>query len=96
MALKLLNSNLFELAGAPMWLHLGTAANGMKEYICFVNIITNQCYCERFEGTQLVSIENDNEFEDVARFFTEQGISDLKRVSIYMSKKRADSLAKGQ
>jgi hypothetical protein len=100
MALSLINSDIFQLPTSgpttEVWLHLGTAHDGLKEYVCLTNTRNNKCYVEKWSGTQLVAIDDDNEFEDVARFFEMRGLTDMKRVANYLGKRKADALAKGK
>lgn len=68
-----LNPKIF--GGGP-WLHLVSFVRGLKEYMCFKHMPTDQIYIEELDPTSptlFKKIESKAEFEDVQNFMKELG-----------------------
>ena len=72
-----LNPKIF--GGGP-WLHLVSFVRGLKEYMCFKHIPTDQIYIEQVDPTSSTlfkKIDSQAEFEDAQDFVRQLGHLDL-------------------
>lgn len=75
----LVDSNVFALPGTSRrYFHLATVHMGLREFICFLDALTQQCYVEEITGGQLNFIEEEELATDLTRFLEEKGITDLR------------------
>ena len=72
-----LNPKIF--GGGP-WLHLVSFVRGLKEYMCFKHVPTDQIYIEQVDPTSQTlfkKIDSQAEFEDAQDFVRQLGHLDL-------------------
>lgn len=82
MAFKLSSTNVYELPGTnARFIHIATVHNSLKEYICFIDTNTNQCYIEDITGGSLKFIEDDNLAHDIAMFLQHHGVTDMRKIN---------------
>jgi len=78
---KIIDSNIKPLPGTNgRFVHLGTIHNGLREFICMVDKVTEQCYIEEITGGHLSFIEDDSLALALAKFCEEQNIISMNRV----------------
>jgi hypothetical protein len=76
---KLADSNIFKMKGSDVFYHVATIHNGLREYICMIEALTQQCYIEEITGGHLSFIEDDNLALALAQFCEEKGVKDMGR-----------------
>ena len=75
--MKLIDSNRYYLPNTKkQWLHLGTATDGLHEYLCMAEVQSQRIYIERITGGQLEFISDDGLAAGLANFFEEKGVTD--------------------
>lgn len=58
--MQLADTNRFFLEGTnKQFLHIATVLEGVREYMCFANVNTNEVYIEEVTGGHLEFIEDD-------------------------------------
>lgn len=73
--MKLADSNRFYLPNThKQYLHLATVQDGLREYLCFANVRTQQIYIEEVTGGQLEFIEDDQRAAALHDFLVECGV----------------------
>jgi hypothetical protein len=66
--------------GGGPWLHLVSFVRGLKEYICFKHVPTDQIYIEELDPTNpslFKMIDSQAEFEDAQAFLKERGYLEI-------------------
>ena len=78
--MKLLNTNRFYLAGTNKhFVHLATVTYNIREFMCFVDTISQKVYIEEISGGHLEFIEDDSLAQALASFLTEAKILDMTK-----------------
>ena len=82
--MKLINTERFYLKGtANRWIHLATVHDSVKEYMCFMDLLTNQTYIEEITGGGgPYRIEDDSLAEALTNFLTRKGILNIGRPTL--------------
>lgn len=76
--IKLINTNRYELKGTNgRWIHLATMHDGLHEYVCIVDKLTNKCYIEEIDFHGLHQIDDDNLINDLKQFLDDNKILDI-------------------
>jgi hypothetical protein len=78
--MKLVDSNRFYLPNTHgQYLHLATLQRNLREYVCFVNVQTQQVYIEEITGGSLQFIEDDKLAEAIHNFLVDVGVLRMDR-----------------
>lgn len=81
MGFSVVNTNIFELPGTNgRFVHLASVHNGVREFMCFLDALSQKCYIEEITGGSLTFIEDDNLAFDLAKFCDDKGFTDMKKV----------------
>jgi hypothetical protein len=57
---------------------MASVTEGLREYMCFVDMTNQKCYIEEMIGGHLAYIEDDSCVEEIANLLTEKHILDMK------------------
>jgi len=80
MSIKLINSNIFDLPGAPGWVHLATLQNNLREYMCFRDTVSGKIYIEGITGGCLEFLEDDSLAKELYDYLVYKGILCIGRI----------------
>lgn len=93
MAFTIVNTNLFVLPGTDSrFIHLASVHDGLREYMCFLDGVTQKCYIEEITGGSLKFIEDDNLAFDLAKFCDDKKITDMKKIMELCHNYRVNSM----
>ena len=74
-----LNTDLFFLPGTSnRFVHLATLANAFQEFMCFVDVHSEQFYIEEITGGHLEQIKDESLFKDLENYVSEYNILRLR------------------
>jgi hypothetical protein len=81
MSIKILNKNIFFLSGTKKrFKHLASVQMGVREFMCFFDVLTSKVYIEEISGGHLEFIEDDKLAKELAVFMDEHGLTEISRV----------------
>lgn len=72
--MKVINSNRFQLPGAPGWIHLATVQHNAREFLCFAFAPRAQVYIEEVSGGSLLFIKDEFLHKEINDFLVEEGL----------------------
>lgn len=83
--MKLIDTNRTYLpvqGASKRWLHLATVHDGVREFMCFADRVSNQIYIEEITGGHLSRIEDDSLAEALADYLRDKGILDVNKPTL--------------
>jgi hypothetical protein len=77
--MKLLDTNRYYLKGTSnKFLHIATIEYGIREFMCFFEVIENKLFIEECTGGNLQFIDDDDLATELSNFLFHKGTTDLK------------------
>lgn len=78
-----MNTNRFYLEGTNRrFLHLASVSAGVKEYMCFIDNLTQKTYIEEISGGHLEFIEDDFLAFELSKFLEEEGVLQINKPAL--------------
>ncbi len=77
---KLVDTNRFYLKTQEKnrFLHICSVQRGMREFVCFIDQRTNQCYIEEITGGHLDVIKEDSLHSDLSKFIDQKRLLHIR------------------
>ena len=94
---KVISSDIRQLTignSSVKWLHLATIHHSVREYMCFLEVASNNCYVEEVTGGQLRRIDDEELANDLAKFCDEYGLTSITRVANWVASQGGESNGK--
>jgi hypothetical protein len=80
---KLVDTNRFYLPGTDeRFLHMATIHHGVREFLCFQDVVTSTTYIEEITGGTLSFIEDDSLAQGLSDFLTLKGVLSMVRPAL--------------